>query len=156
MTTETDPASTPSTTSEFTWETTAYRDLVTLHAGTTLPAMWWARTMLERLMKPVPRAVVFVGTLALLPHRGPRSLAGWHIAQETPTCVQLTRRGPLMAGRLVVTTGPQAVSLGLTATPRNRLGIAVWRRVAPKHRVTAERLLVSAWKLSSQAPTHAR
>lgn len=143
------PVNTPDTTVDHTWEATplgVYRDTITLKSGTTRPAIWWVRTIMEELMTPFRRETVFLGILALRPHRGPRSVAGWHVAQQAGTRVELTRSGPLLAGRLVLTTGPRAVSLGLTVTPRNRFGAAVWRRTAPKHREAGSALLLGAWK----------
>ncbi|WP_226343991.1 hypothetical protein [Agilicoccus flavus] len=164
MTAETTPTTTPESTEiaeiteTFAWDTGtlgAYRDTVTLAAGTTRTATWWARTMFEELIGPVPREIVFLGTLALVPHRGPTSIAGWRVADATDTRVALTRGGPLMSGRLVVAAGRDAVSLGLTMTPRNRAGAAVWRRIAPKHRVAARTLLLGASRRERRQPDEA-
>lgn len=127
-----------------------YADALTLNAGSDLPARWWASTMFEQLIRPAKREALFRVVLALRPARESPTLMDWHVVEESGQLLRLERDGFLMCAHITVRSTQETVRLDLTVGPRNRLGAAIWRKVAPEHRRAGRSLLRRAWQLSQR------
>lgn len=95
------------------------------------------------------RYAIFRVALGMRRHRGPDSIGGWRIVEQTGTVVRLRRAGRRVAGEIVLVTADERVHLGLALRDLSSAGALGWRRLMPVHHKMAVRLLQGAAEIGA-------